>query len=64
MLGGGRKQRAPQSLLLSVHLGVVTPCPSPLREGDVAQSRVKFPGRRPPAESWQPPLGSSELAAV
>lgn len=40
MLGGGRKQRAPQSLLLSVHLGVVTPCPSPLREGDVAQSRV------------------------
>lgn len=40
MLGGGRKQRAPQSLLLSVHLGVVTPCPSPLRDGDVAQSRV------------------------
>lgn len=45
-------------------LAVVTPCQSQLRDGYVAQSRVQFPGRRPPAQSWQPHLSSLKLAAV
>lgn len=63
-LGEGERRELLSLESFQGSLAVVTPCQSYLREGDVAQSRVQFPGRRPPAESWQPHLGSSELAAV